>query len=109
VVYGEGHCICRKSSRTGLVGHHKVTTGVVGVRALLGGRVAGRVEANQIEEAGPQLLPVGQGTRSGLDLSPVAVRERMNMGTFIGKVLNIRREWIDGRTTVTLVREPVGV
>src|SRR5271157_3385754 len=37
------------------------------------------------------------------------VRERMNIGTFIGKVLIIRREWIPGRTTVILVREPVGV
>jgi len=37
------------------------------------------------------------------------VRERMNVGTFIGKLLIIRREWIDGRITVVLVREPVGV
>jgi LUD domain len=37
------------------------------------------------------------------------VRKRMNRGTFIGKVLIIRREWIDGRITVILVREPVGV
>jgi hypothetical protein len=37
------------------------------------------------------------------------VRRRLNMGTFLGKVLIIRREWIDGRITVILVREPVGV
>jgi hypothetical protein len=37
------------------------------------------------------------------------VRERMKIGTFIGKLLIIRREWIDGRITVILVREPVGV
>jgi hypothetical protein len=37
------------------------------------------------------------------------VRERMNMSTFIGKLLIIRREWIDGRITVVFVREPVGV
>lgn len=37
------------------------------------------------------------------------VRERMNINTFIGKVLIIRREWVDGRITVILVREPVGV
>jgi hypothetical protein len=37
------------------------------------------------------------------------VRERMNISTFIGKVLIIRREWVDGRITVILVREPVGV
>jgi hypothetical protein len=37
------------------------------------------------------------------------VRERLNMGTFIGKLLVIRREWVDGRITVILVRQPVGV
>ena len=37
------------------------------------------------------------------------VRERMNISTFIGKLLIIRREWIDGRGTVILVREAVGV
>lgn len=37
------------------------------------------------------------------------VRERMNISTFIGKVLIIRREWVDGRVTVILIREPVGV
>jgi hypothetical protein len=37
------------------------------------------------------------------------VRERMNISTFIGKLLIIRREWVDGRTTLILVREPVGV
>ena len=38
-----------------------------------------------------------------------SVRERLNISTFIGKVLIIRREWVDGRITVILVREPVGV
>jgi hypothetical protein len=37
------------------------------------------------------------------------VRERLKMSTFIGKLLIIRREWIDGRITVILIREPVGV
>ena len=37
------------------------------------------------------------------------VRERTNIGTFIGKVLIIRREWIDGRMTVVQMREPVGI
>jgi hypothetical protein len=37
------------------------------------------------------------------------VRERMNISTFIGKVLIIRREWVDGRVTVILIRERVGV
>jgi hypothetical protein len=38
-----------------------------------------------------------------------SVRERMNRGTFMGKVLIIRREWVDDRITVVLVRQPVGV
>ena len=37
------------------------------------------------------------------------VLERMKIHTFIGKILIIRREWVDGRITVVLVREPVGV
>jgi hypothetical protein len=37
------------------------------------------------------------------------VRPRLPGGTFIGKILVIRREWLDRRTTVILVREPVGV
>jgi LUD domain len=37
------------------------------------------------------------------------VRERMNRSTFIGKLLIIRREWVDGRITVILVRKPVGI
>jgi hypothetical protein len=37
------------------------------------------------------------------------VHERMKIHTFIGKILIIRREWVDGRMTVILVREPVGV
>jgi hypothetical protein len=37
------------------------------------------------------------------------VHERMKIHTFIGKILIIRREWIDGRVTVILVREPVGL
>lgn len=37
------------------------------------------------------------------------VYERMQIHTFIGKILIIRREWVDGRVTAILVREPVGV
>lgn len=37
------------------------------------------------------------------------VRERMKISTFIGKVLIIRREWVEGRVSVILVRDPVGV
>jgi hypothetical protein len=37
------------------------------------------------------------------------IREKMMTGTFIGKLLIIWREWIEGRTTVILVREPVGI
>jgi hypothetical protein len=37
------------------------------------------------------------------------VYERMQIHTFIGKILIIRREWVEERVTVILVREPVGV
>ena len=37
------------------------------------------------------------------------VRKAVNTGTFVGKILIVEREWISGRTTVILVREPIGV
>ena len=37
------------------------------------------------------------------------VHESMQIHTFIGKIRIIRREWIEGRVTVNLVREPVGI
>ncbi len=37
------------------------------------------------------------------------VRKAMNIGSFVGKVLLIEREWVDGRITVVLVRQPIGV
>jgi len=37
------------------------------------------------------------------------VRKAMNIGSFVGKLLLIEREWIDGRMTVILVREPIGI
>jgi LUD domain len=37
------------------------------------------------------------------------LRQTINMGTSIGKILIIEREWIKERTTVVLVREPIGV
>ena len=37
------------------------------------------------------------------------IRKKMMTGTFIGKLLVIWREWIEGRTTVIFVREPVGI
>ena len=37
------------------------------------------------------------------------VRERMGVDTVLEKVLLIYGEWLAGRTTVVLVREPVGV
>jgi hypothetical protein len=37
------------------------------------------------------------------------LRQTINMGTYIGKILIIEREWIKERTTVILVREPIGV
>jgi hypothetical protein len=37
------------------------------------------------------------------------VRKAVNTGTFIGKILIIEREWLSDRTTVILVREPIGI
>jgi hypothetical protein len=37
------------------------------------------------------------------------VRDRLGRDTIIAKVLVIFGEWLDGRTTVVLVREPVGI
>ena len=37
------------------------------------------------------------------------VRQVLNMGSFIGKTLLIEREWVDGRMTVILVRQPLGI
>jgi hypothetical protein len=37
------------------------------------------------------------------------VRQRLPSGSFIGKTLIIEREWMAGRMTVILVREPIGV
>jgi acyl-CoA hydrolase len=37
------------------------------------------------------------------------VRKAANMGTFVGKTLIIEREWISGRITVILVRDPIGI
>jgi L-lactate utilization protein LutC len=37
------------------------------------------------------------------------VRAAANIGTFVGKILIIEREWIKDRMTVILVREPIGV
>ena len=37
------------------------------------------------------------------------VRQVLNMGSFIGKTLLIEKEWIDGRVTVILVRQPLGI
>jgi hypothetical protein len=37
------------------------------------------------------------------------VRKTRNMGSFVGKILIVEREWIDGRMTVILVRQPIGI
>jgi hypothetical protein len=37
------------------------------------------------------------------------VRKVMNRGSFVGKILLVEREWVDGRMTVILVREPIGI
>ena len=37
------------------------------------------------------------------------VRKMMPVGTFVGKILIVEREWVAGRMVVILVREPIGV
>jgi len=37
------------------------------------------------------------------------VRKVMNIGSFVGKILLVEREWVDGRMTVILVRKPIGI
>jgi hypothetical protein len=37
------------------------------------------------------------------------VRKVMNIGSFVGKILLVEREWVDGRVTVILVRQPIGI
>jgi hypothetical protein len=37
------------------------------------------------------------------------VRKAINMGTYVGKILIIEREWVSDRTIVILVREPIGI
>jgi hypothetical protein len=37
------------------------------------------------------------------------LRKAANIGTFVGKILIVEREWVNGRMTVILVREPIGV
>lgn len=37
------------------------------------------------------------------------VRERLGVGTIVGKILIIEREWVASRMTVVLVRQPIGV
>lgn len=37
------------------------------------------------------------------------VQKAANIGTFIGKILIIEREWISDRLTIILVRQPIGI
>ena len=37
------------------------------------------------------------------------LRETLGVGTVIGKILIIEREWVANRTTVVLVRQPIGI
>ena len=37
------------------------------------------------------------------------VRKAMNRGSFVGKILIVEREWMEGRMTVVLVRQPIGI
>jgi hypothetical protein len=37
------------------------------------------------------------------------VRKVMPAGSFVGKILIVEREWVAGRMTVILVRQPIGI
>jgi hypothetical protein len=37
------------------------------------------------------------------------VRKMIPVGSFVGKILIVEREWVAGRMTVILVREPIGI
>ena len=37
------------------------------------------------------------------------IRKLANIGSYVGKTLIIEREWPAGRTTVVLVRTPIGI
>jgi L-lactate utilization protein LutC len=37
------------------------------------------------------------------------VRKVISSGSFVGKILIVEREWINGRMTVVLVRKPIGI
>jgi hypothetical protein len=37
------------------------------------------------------------------------VRKVIPTGSFVGKILIVEREWVTGRTTVILVRKPIGI
>ena len=37
------------------------------------------------------------------------LRQAMNIGSFVGKILLVEREWLDGRMTVILVRKASGI
>jgi hypothetical protein len=37
------------------------------------------------------------------------VRKALNRDSFIGKILIVEREWLEGRMTVVLVRQPIGI
>jgi CBS domain-containing protein len=37
------------------------------------------------------------------------VRKVVSSGTFVGKILIVEREWINGRMAVVLVRKPIGI
>jgi hypothetical protein len=37
------------------------------------------------------------------------IRKILNRGSFVGKILLVEREGMDGRMTVILVRQPIGI
>jgi hypothetical protein len=37
------------------------------------------------------------------------VRKLLPAGSFVGKILIVEREWVAGRVTLILVRQPLGI
>jgi hypothetical protein len=78
-------------------------------------RVAERMRQRNIEVVGSQKIVPDLETALVrvryyiLPWEDAQVRKVMNTGSFMGRILLIEREWVDGRMTVILVREPIGI
>lgn len=73
-------------------------------------RVAERMRERNIEvvvvDDGDQARKV---VLARLPWEDAQVRKAMNIGSFVGKILLVEREWVNGRMTVILVRKPIGI